>query len=105
MHAGERGLRPDITPVATPIYNSVCYIYDDLEELDAVLAGERFGYVYARFGNPAIAALEQAMATLEAGEEAVAFSSGMAALHAAILAAGVAAGDSMVAAQDLYGGT
>lgn len=105
VHAGERGPRPDFTPVTTPIYNSVCYIYDDLEDLDAVFAGERPGYVYARFGNPTVAALEEAMATLEAGADAVAFSSGMAAIYATILASGVAAGDSIAAAQDLYGGT
>lgn len=105
VHAGERGPRPDFTPVTTPIYNSVCYVYDNLEELDAVFAGERPGYVYARFGNPTVTALEQAMAALEAGADSVAFSSGMAAIHASILAAGVAAGDSIVAAQDLYGGT
>ncbi len=105
VHAGERGPAPDFTPVTTPIYNSVGYIYPEMQELDDVFAGSKAGYIYARFGNPTNHALEVALAALEGGEEAVAFGSGMAALHAACLAAGVKAGASVVAAQDLYGAT
>jgi cystathionine gamma-synthase/methionine-gamma-lyase len=104
VHAGERPSRPDYTPTVTPIYNSVVYLYDDIDRLHRVLAGEP-GYVYSRYGNPTVAALEEAVATLERGDVAVAFASGMAALHAALLAAGLRSGDTVVAARDLYGGT
>lgn len=104
VHAGERGPRPDYTPAVTPIYNSVVYLYDEVDRLHRILAGEP-GYVYSRYGNPTTAALEEAVAVLEGGESAVAFASGMAALHAAILAAGLRAGDTIVAARDLYGVT
>jgi O-acetylhomoserine/O-acetylserine sulfhydrylase-like pyridoxal-dependent enzyme len=104
VHAGERGPHPDYTPAVTPIYNSVVYLYDEVDRLHRVLAGEP-GYVYSRYGNPTTAALEEAVATLEGGDAAVAFASGMAALHAALLAAGLRAGDTVVAARDLYGVT
>ncbi len=105
VHAGERAARPDFTPVSTPIYTSVGYLYDDMEDLDGVFANARPGYVYPRYGSPTVAALETAVATLEGGEGAVATASGMAAVHLALLAAGVRPGDRVVAAQDLYGAT
>ena len=104
-HAGVRGPRPDFTPTVTPIHPSVTYQYDDMEGLDEVFAGTRRGYVYARYGNPTVTALEEAVAGLEEGEAALAFASGMAAIHAALLAAGARAGSAVVAAQDIYGGT
>lgn len=103
VHAGERPPRPDFTPVSNPIHHSVAYFYDDAETLDAVFAGTREGYVYLRYGNPTVSALEQAVASLEGGEAAIAFASGMGAIHAALLAAGVQAGTSLVIAQDCYG--
>jgi cystathionine gamma-synthase/methionine-gamma-lyase len=105
VHAGERGPRPDFTPVVTPIYNSVGYLYDSIAQLDAVFAAEREGYVYPRYGTPTNAALERAVATLEGGEAALSFASGMAAIHAALLATGLEAGQAVVAAHDVYGAT
>jgi len=109
VHAGERGPQPDFTPVVTPIYNSVGYLYESMEQLDAVFGGEREGYVYPRFGTPTNAALEQAVAILEGGEAAegsaaaLSFASGMAAVHAALLATGLEAGQAVVSARDVYG--
>ncbi len=103
VHAGERGPRPDFTPVVTPIYNSVGYLYESMEQLDEVFGGEREGYVYPRFGTPTNAALERAVAILEGGEAALSFASGMAAVHAALLATGLEAGQAVVSAQDVYG--
>jgi cystathionine gamma-synthase/methionine-gamma-lyase len=108
VHAGERAELPDYTPVSMPIYPSVGFMYEDMRDLDAVFGGERPGYVYPRYGSPTVAALERAMAVLEgAGQPAaaVAFASGMAAVHAALLGAGVRAGTSVVAAADVYGAT
>lgn len=105
VHAGERAPRPDFTPVSTPIYPSVGYLYESMEDLDGVFAGERPGYVYLRYGSPTVAALEAAVAMLEGVEAAVATASGMAAIHLALLAAGVGPGERVVAAQDVYGAT
>jgi len=105
VHAGERSPRPDFIPTILPLHNSVTYFYDSMEDMDAIFAGEREGYVYGRYGNPTVSALERAISALEGGEDAVAFSSGMAAIHTALLAAGVRAGSTIVAARDLYGAT
>ena len=88
VHAGERMPRPDFTPVATPIYHSAAYIYEELDALDGVFAGTREGPVYARYGNPTLTALEAAVAALEGGEAALSYASGMAAIHGALLGAG-----------------
>lgn len=105
VHAGERGPRPDFTPVSMPVHYSVGYLYDDMADLDGVFGGERSGFVYPRYGSPTVSAFEEAMAELEGGDDAVAFASGMGAIHAALMGAGVQAGKSVVAAADLYGAT
>jgi len=105
VHAGERGAKPDFKPVATPIYNTVGFLYESLEDLDGVLGNEREGYVYTRYGNPTNAALEEALANLEESEAALTFGSGMAAVHASLLAAGVKAQTALISAYDIYGAT
>ncbi|KAB8144633.1 PLP-dependent transferase [Chloroflexia bacterium SDU3-3] len=110
VHEGERDRQPKATPTATPIYTSATYLYPSAEQLDECFErGE--GFVYTRHGNPTVEAFERAMAVAEGGHAAVAFGSGMAALHAAILAAGTPRGEtspqvgSILAARDLYGAT
>jgi cystathionine gamma-synthase/methionine-gamma-lyase len=76
-----------------------------MHALDEVFAGTRSGYVYHRYGNPTITALEQAVASLEGTEAAIACASGMAAIHLTLLTAGVRSGSNVLAASDLYGGT
>jgi len=105
VHAGERAARPDFTPVVTPIQPTVGYLYDSMDDLDAVFGNQRPGFVYPRYGSPTVAAFEAAMADLEGGEAAHAFASGMAAIHVSLLAAGVRAGTTVVASPDLYGAT
>ena len=105
VHVGERGAKPDFKPVSMPIYNSVGYLYEDLKDLDAVFGNERPGYVYARYGNPTNSALEEVLADLEEGEAALTFGSGMAAVYASLMAAGVKAETSLLSAFDVYGAT
>src|SRR4030065_1151168 len=105
VHAGEQKAEGESQPVSTPIFNTVGFLYKDLKDLDAVFGNERDGYVYARYGNPTNSALEEALAILEEGEAALTFGSGMAAIHASLLAAGVKNGTSLVAAYDIYGAT
>jgi cystathionine gamma-synthase/methionine-gamma-lyase len=83
----------------------VGYLYDSMDDLDGVLGATRPGYVYTRYGNPTVSAFEAAVASLEGAEAAFAVSSGMAAIHLALLAAGVRAGSTVVAALDVYGAT
>ncbi len=105
VHAGERAPRPDFTPTSTPLYRSVGYLYDDMADLDAVFEGAKAGYVYTRYGSPTVTALERAIAALEDTDDAVTYSSGMAAIHAALLGAGARPGATVVAASDVYGAT
>ncbi|HEY3474788.1 MAG TPA: PLP-dependent transferase, partial [Anaerolineales bacterium] len=105
VHAGERATPADYTPVATPIWPAASYLYKSMDDLDRVFAGEKQGYVYSRYASPTVSAFETAVASLEGAESAQAYSSGMAAIHAAVLAAGAKAGTSVVAALDLYGAT
>lgn len=98
-------------PTVQPIYTSTTYLHQNAQALDlafnATLANEQeeLAYVYARQGNPNAHSLESVMTQAEGGVGAVTFGSGMAAIHAALLAAGLAPGRKLVAAQDLYGST
>jgi cystathionine gamma-synthase/methionine-gamma-lyase len=105
VHAGERAPCPDFQPVATPVYNSVAYVYPSMFDLDAIFGGEREGYVYHRYGNPTVSAFEHAVAALEGADDAIAYASGMAAIHGALLGAGVREGSAIVSAADVYGAT
>ncbi len=110
VHAGERAPVSGSKPTTTPIYTSATYLHPDLAALDAALESGS-GYVYTRYGNPTVAALEEAMTVVERGAGATAFASGMAALYAALLAAGTPRGATaptpraILAARDMYGAT
>jgi cystathionine gamma-synthase/methionine-gamma-lyase len=105
VHAGERRKTPVGQPVATPIYATATFTYQSMDEVDQVFGGEKQGYVYTRYGNPTSAALEEAIATLEKGAGACAYATGMAAIHATLIACELGAGATVLASQDLYGAT
>jgi cystathionine beta-lyase/cystathionine gamma-synthase len=105
VHAGERARLDAVVPMSTPIYNSATFLYDHIEEIDAIASGARSGYTYSRHANPTNGALEEAIASLEGGGAASSFSSGMAAILVALLAAGVEQGATIAASQDIYGVT
>jgi methionine-gamma-lyase len=101
VHAGESPC-PLTGALDTPIYQSTSFASADAEEMAAVYGGEKPGYMYTRYGNPTVHALEEKVAALEGGEAAQAFGSGMAAISSAILGY-VKSGDHVVAARALYG--
>jgi cystathionine gamma-synthase len=103
-HAG-RGTKPAAhsRPLIPPIYQSTVYAFERLEDLEAIYEGAPGG-VYYRQGTPNHDALEEAIATLEGGEAAIAAASGMAIITAATLAL-AGAGDRIVADRHAYGGT
>jgi cystathionine beta-lyase/cystathionine gamma-synthase len=104
VHAGGEVEWPTGRPIAPPISPAVTYAYDDMGDLSAALH-DNLGYSYMRYGSPTVTALEQAVAVLEEAEEAVAYSTGMAALHAAFVEANITADRPIVATHDLYGAT
>jgi cystathionine beta-lyase/cystathionine gamma-synthase len=118
VHAGECRARGEggspngkgFYPISTPVYLSTTFSHEEIEQTDRVLGGEEQGYSYARYGNPTVTAFEEAVAALECGGEpggarAFAFASGMAAMHAALQAAELGSGGTVLAAEQLYGST
>jgi cystathionine gamma-synthase len=103
VHGGERQAQPDAQPVSTPIYATATFTYDSMEQIDRVFSGEQPGYIYTRYGNPTVAALEEAVRLIEEGATACAYATGMAALHAALLACDLKSDATVLASQDLYG--
>ena len=103
LHAGgtpdaEHGAR------AVPIYQTTSFVFKDTQDAANLFALQKYGNIYSRIGNPTVAAFEERIASLEGGIGAVATSSGMAA-EFITFAALTQAGDHIVAASQLYGGT
>ena len=90
-------------PVVPPLVHSVAFDHASAAEQDAVFGGDRPGYVYGRYGTPTTAALEGALAELEGADAAVAFVSGMSAIHAYLTGCALPDGGRVVAQEDLYG--
>ena len=103
LHAGHR---PDAETGAraVPIYQTTSYVFDDTAHAAALFNLQRFGNIYTRIMNPTTAVFEERMAALERGVGALAVGSGQAAQFIA-LSSLLEAGDEIVAAKTLYGGT
>jgi cystathionine gamma-synthase len=102
VHAGHpKKARESLSP---PIVQTAVYVYDSLEDYDAVARGDSPGHYYARTSNENVAMLAEAVADLEGAEAGVATSSGMAAILVAIGALAPRPCP-IVAPLDLYGGT
>ncbi len=112
VHGGLKPPRPgEPMPAVTPIVPAVGFVHLHMDDADRALGYEGGvtpvdpeSFVYSRYGGPNQAELEETAALLEGAEGAVSFSSGMAALHAGLLAL-VPPGGSVVAAEQLYGVT
>ena len=89
---------------AVPIYQTTSYCFESVEYGADLFALKTDGHIYSRISNPTVAVFEERMALLEGGVGAVAFASGMGAINAAILNI-LQAGDEIVAAPTIYGGT
>ncbi|MDC3416170.1 PLP-dependent aspartate aminotransferase family protein [Aquibacillus salsiterrae] len=103
LHGGQA---PDPTTGsrAVPIYQTTSYVFHDTEHAERLFALDEPGNIYSRLGNPTVDVFEKRMALLEDGVAAVATSSGMSAITLSILNL-ASAGDEIVAAVNLYGGT
>ena len=105
VHAGDRKRSGGHIPVTTPISSAVSYFYESMEKLDRVFGREEPGFSYSRYDNPTNQALEELCVSLENGHGALACSSGMAAIHVALLTALTDRPKSVLAANALYGAT
>ena len=89
---------------APPIYQTTSYVFDDAEDAASQFALEKPGHIYSRLMNPTVGSLQERLASLEGGVGAVATASGMASLDVATFLL-AEAGDNIVSASSLYGGT
>ncbi|MCY7172044.1 O-acetylhomoserine aminocarboxypropyltransferase/cysteine synthase [Streptococcus gallolyticus subsp. gallolyticus] len=103
LHAGQT-VDPTTKSRAVPIYQTTSYVFEDAQEAEDLFGLKKTGNIYSRIGNPTVAVFEDRLAALEGGVGALATASGMAAITYTVL--GLAhAGDHVVAATTLYGGT
>lgn len=103
LHAGQQP-DPATHSRAVPIYQTTSYVFDDTEHAARLFALQEMGNIYTRIMNPTTDVFEQRMADLEGGVGALAASSGHAAQTMAVLSL-CQAGDHIVSAATLYGGT
>jgi O-acetylhomoserine (thiol)-lyase len=103
LHAGGT---PDQTTGAraVPIYQTTSFVFEDAADAANLFALQKYGNIYSRIGNPTVAAFEERVASLEGGIGGVATSSGQAAEFLTFSAL-AEAGEHIVAASGLYGGT
>ena len=107
VHAQPAGPAASIhqQPSSVPIYQTSTWRCDTLDEFAEVIADGSQGYVYGRgYGNPTVETFEATMAELEQTETAMAFDSGMAAIHGVVTAL-ARSGQRVVSSRYVYGGT
>lgn len=91
-------------PLTLPIYETTTFLFESAADVVAFNEGRSDRFLYTRYGNPTVVAVEQELAALEGAEGALLFASGMAATATAIMAH-AKAGDEVVCAASIYGGT
>jgi cystathionine beta-lyase/cystathionine gamma-synthase len=102
IHTGER--LPAAASLTTPIYETSTFVFGSAAEVQAYADGSRPGYLYSRYDNPTVVAVEQKLAAVDGADAALVFASGMAATSTAVFGL-LAAGDEVVCCAAIYGGT
>jgi cystathionine beta-lyase/cystathionine gamma-synthase len=103
LHTAE-GLQIGATPLTRPIYATSTFVFDSAAELEAYQRGASNKYIYSRYANPSVQAVEDKLAALEGAEAALVTSSGMAAISTALFGL-LQAGDDVICSSAIYGGT
>jgi O-acetylhomoserine (thiol)-lyase len=103
VHAGARP-DPQTGARAVPIYQTTAFVFEDTADAGNLFALQKYGNIYSRIANPTVATFEERMASLEGGLGAIATASGLSA-EFLTFAALAGAGDHLVAAGSLYGGS
>jgi len=91
-------------PLTTPVYETTTFVFDSAAEVRAYNEGKSDKFLYSRYANPSVAAVERKIAELEGAEAALLFASGQAASTTALMAL-LSAGDEVVCSSEIYGGT
>src|SRR6516162_10824587 len=103
VHGGQER-DPATNARAVPIYQTTSYVFNDADHAARLFALQEFGNVYTRIMNPTTDVFEKRIAALEGGVGGLALASGQAAETLAVLTL-ARAGDEIVSATSLYGGT
>lgn len=103
VHAGQQ-VDPSTNARAVPIYQTTSYVFNDADHASNLFGLKEFGNIYTRIMNPTWDVFEQRIAALEGGVAALATASGQAAITYSILNI-ARAGDEIISANSLYGGT
>lgn len=103
LHAGHDTTQTGGTR-AVPIYQTSSYVFDDTDHAANLFGLKEFGFIYTRLNNPTNDVLEKRLAAVEGGVGAAVFASGTAAISSTFLTL-FKAGDHIVSASSLYGGT
>ena len=101
---GSQGKPADADPLTTPIYETTTFLFENAAEVRDYNEGRSSKFLYSRYGNPTVVAVEQTLASLEGAETAMLFGSGQAATSTALLGL-LKAGDEVVCSAAIYGGT
>src|SRR4051794_23609534 len=97
--------QPDsVGSLTTPIYETTTYLFDTAAEVKQYAEGGSTKFLYSRYGNPTVQAVERTIAALEGAESALLVSSGQSATTTALLAL-LSAGDEVICSSAIYGGT
>ena len=99
-----QGVNPDAAPLTTPVYETTTFLFENAAEVRAYNEGTSPKFLYSRYSNPTVLAVERTIARLEGAESAMVLSSGQGATTTALMAF-LAAGDEVVCCSAIYGGT
>jgi cystathionine beta-lyase/cystathionine gamma-synthase len=94
----------DVHPLVAPIYETTTFVFENAAEVVAFNEGRSSKYLYSRYGNPTVVSVEAKLAALDGADAALLFSSGMAATASTLMAL-AGAGDEVICAAAIYGGT
>jgi cystathionine beta-lyase/cystathionine gamma-synthase len=98
------GRDPQAAPLTTPIYETTTFVFENTQEVIDYNEGRSEKFLYSRYANPTVAAVERTLAALEGAEAALLLSSGQAATTTALLAL-LKGGEEIVCSSAVYGGT
>src|SRR6185295_5597883 len=101
---GSQGVNHDADPLTTPIYETTTFVFESAAEVKAFNEGKSKKFLYSRYGNPTVVAVEETIARIEGAECAMLLASGMAATSTALLGL-LTSGDEVVCCAAIYGGT
>jgi cystathionine beta-lyase/cystathionine gamma-synthase len=98
------GVNDDAAPLTTPIYETATYVFESAQEVRDYNEGRSAKFLYSRYANPTVLAVEKKIAALEGAESALVLSSGQAATTTALMGL-LQGGDEVVCSAAIYGGT